>query len=77
MKRFIAAVSFAALAVPAFAFAAEVSAPFEKTQFDRILPTIQNPVDAERVSAGSTGGSSGNWANGAWASDHNFIAPAE
>lgn len=77
MKRFIAAVSVAALVVPPFAFAAEVSAPFEKTQFDRTLPNISNPVVAEQVSAGSTGGASGNWANGPWANDHNFIAPAE
>ena len=76
MKRIIAVVSFAALAVPAFGFAADVSAPFEKTQFDRTLPSIQNPVAAGQASAGATS-SSGNWANGVWANDHNFIAPAE
>ena len=38
MKRIIAAAAFAVLAVPAFAFAADTSAPFEKSQFDRTLP---------------------------------------
>lgn len=36
MKRFIAAVSFAALAVPAFA----AEAPFEQTELDRALPQV-------------------------------------
>lgn len=35
MKRFIAAVSFAVLAVPAFA------ATFEQTELDRALPNVQ------------------------------------
>jgi hypothetical protein len=77
MKRIIAAVSFAALAVPAFAFAAEVSPPYEKSQFDRTLPNVQNPVVAERASTGSTSAPNGAWANGVWANDHNFIAPAK
>lgn len=77
MKRIIAAVSIAALAVPAFAFAAEVSAPYEKSQFDRTLPNVQNPVAAERASAGPTNAPGGTWANGVWTKDHNFISPAE
>lgn len=77
MKRIIAAISFAALAVPAFAFAAEVSPPFEKTQFDRTLPNVQNPVVNERASAGSTRAPSSGWATGPWANDWNFIAPAQ
>jgi hypothetical protein len=89
MKRIIAAVSFAALVVPAFAFAAEVSPPFEKSQFDRTLPNIQNPVvteraaagatsaPSERTSTGSTSAPSGDWATGVWANDPNFIAPAQ
>ena len=39
MKRFIAAVSFAVLAVPAFA--AEMGAPFEQTELDRALPQVE------------------------------------
>jgi hypothetical protein len=89
MKRIIAAISFAALAVPAFAFAAEIAPPFEKTQFDRTLPNVQNPVVNERVTAGATsapteGASAGStnapgsgWATGPWANDPNFIAPAQ
>ena len=89
MKRIIAAISFAALAVPAFAFAAEVSPPFEKSQFDRTLPNVENPVVTERAGAGSTSapserastGSShapsSGWATGPWANDPNFIAPAQ
>jgi hypothetical protein len=78
MKRTIAAVAFAVLAVPAFAFAAETSAPFEKSQFDRTLPNIENPTVAEKApaSAGSTNAAGATWATGVWANDHNFIAPA-
>jgi hypothetical protein len=47
MKRLIAAVSFAVLAVPAFA--AERGAPYEQTQFDRALPRV-----SENASAGAT-----------------------
>ena len=77
MKRIIAAISFAALAVPAFAFAAEISPPFEKTQFDRTLPNVQNPVANERASAGSTNAPGSSWATGPWANDPNFTAPAQ
>ena len=86
MKRLIAAISFAALAVPTFAFAAEVAPPFEKSQFDRTLPNVQNPVvteragagaTSERASAGSTNAPSSGWATGPWANDPNFIAPAQ
>ena len=71
MKRIITAVSFAALAVPAFAFAADASAPYEKTQFDRMLPDVEVAADPARASAG------GSLATGVWAQDHNFISPAE
>lgn len=64
MKRLIAAVSFAVLATPVFA--ADVSAPFEQTEFDR------NVINAERASAGATGASENVWAN-----DYNFISPAQ
>ena len=89
MKRLIAAISFAALVVPTFAFAAEVAPPFEKSQFDRTLPNVQNPVvteraaagatsaPSERASTGSTSAPSSGWATGAWANDPNFIAPAQ
>jgi hypothetical protein len=77
MKRIIAAISFAALAVPAFAFAAEISPPFEKTQFDRTLPNVQSPVETERASTGSTNAPSSGWASGVWANDPSFIAPAQ
>ena len=76
MKRIIAAISFAALAVPVFAFAAEISPPFEKTQFDRTQPNVQNPVANERASAGSTSAPGSGWATGVWANDPNFVAPA-
>jgi hypothetical protein len=64
MKRLIAAVSFAVLATPVLA--AEVSAPFEQTEFDRHV------INVERASAGATGASGNVWAN-----DYNFIAPAK
>ena len=66
MKRILVAVSFAALAIPAFA--AQVSAPYEETQADRALPNIQ--VNGERSKK-----SNSTEAN-PWANDYNFIAPA-
>jgi len=67
MKRIIAAVSFAVLAVPAFA---AVSAPFEQTQFDRNVTSAQQST--ERASTGSTSSKENVWAN-----DYNFVAPAQ
>jgi hypothetical protein len=63
MKRILLAVSFAALAAPVFA------APFEQTELDRVLPTVQNAAD--NASYGATLDS------GVWASDYNFVAPAQ
>jgi hypothetical protein len=65
MKRIIAAVSLAALSVPVLA--AEVAAPYEQTQFDRGIYNVE-----QNASAGASG-----YATGAWAQDHNFIAPAQ
>lgn len=69
MKRIIAAVSLAVLAAPVAA--AEVSAPFEQTQFDRALP-LAPEGNADRASAGATSAS-----ENVWAHDFNFIAPAQ
>lgn len=79
MKRIIAAVSFAALAVPAFAFAADASAPYEKAQFDRMLPNVEAAVATGQsdASAGTSSAAAGNLATGVWAQDHNFVSPAE
>jgi hypothetical protein len=76
MKRIIAAVSFAVLAVPAAALAAEASAPYEKPQFDRTLPNVKTPAGAERASAGSNIPAASIWAHDVWAKDPAFIAPA-
>jgi len=94
MKRLIAAVSFAAFAVPSIA--AEYGKPFEQLDLDRALPQlniseVQSSGRATQVaSSGSTRsdveiavdandvestGRSG-FASGAWADDHNFIAPS-
>ena len=59
MKRVIAAVSFAALAVPAFA----AQTPFEQTELDRALPSVQEKASAARVVRETP--------------DYNFIAPAQ
>jgi hypothetical protein len=77
MKRIIAAAAFAALAVPAFALAADTSAPFEKSQFDRTSPDVQNPPVTEQApaSAGSTNATGSGLATGVWANDWNFISP--
>jgi len=71
MKRILAAVSFAVLAIPAFAV--QVSAPYEDTQNDRVLPNIQTrgERDSKPVNTQSKAQSS------PWANDYNFIAPAQ
>lgn len=66
MKRIIVAVSFAALAAPVFA--AEISAPYEQTEFDR-------GVQERAAGQASVGGTAVN--AGAWSNDYNFIAPAQ
>jgi hypothetical protein len=50
-------------------FAAEKSAPYEQTQFDRGVSNTQDQAD--RASAGSSKQGS------AWADDYNFVAPAQ
>lgn len=76
MKRILAAVSFAVLAVPAFA--AESGAPYEQVEIDRQLPDVRNPVTTGSASAGASVVTSGSGlATGPWANDHNFIAPAQ
>jgi len=65
MKRTIAAVSLAVLS--ASVLAAEVSAPYEQTQFDRGLYTVE-----QNASAGSNAAD-----NRVWENDQNFIAPAQ
>ena len=69
MKRILAAVSFAVLAVPAFAV--EISAPYEDTQNDRVLPNIQ--IRGARDSKASD--SQSKTQSNPWANDYNFIAP--
>jgi hypothetical protein len=65
MKRLIAAVSFAVFAAPVLA--AEVGAPYEQTQFDRGLTT----QSTDNASSGSSNATS------VWASDYNFVSPAQ
>jgi hypothetical protein len=77
MKRIIAAVAFAVLAVPVFAFAADRGAPYEQNVIDRALPDVHNPVVADQpsASAGATSRGGSGLATGPWANDWNFIAP--
>lgn len=76
MKRLVAAVSFAAFAVPALA-----GAPFEQTQLDRALPELEGqPVRYAMSSDGVMSDRSiatDRDSNGVWANDHNFIAPPQ
>ena len=67
MKRLIAAVSFAVFA--AHVLAAELGAPYEQSELDRVLPTITQNADS--ASSGSSN------ATGVWASDYNFVSPAQ
>lgn len=71
MKRLIVAVAIALSTAPAVA-----GAPFEQTELDRALPSI----GSERVLVAQMGGTSykSDEGNGSvWATDHNFIAPAQ
>ena len=79
MKRIIAAAAFAVLAVPAFAFAADASAPYDQNAIDRALPDVRTTVIADEpsASAGPTNAGSSGWATGVWANDYHFIAPAQ
>jgi hypothetical protein len=63
MKRILVALSLAALAAPVFA--AEISAPYEQSQVDRVLPNLQERSTSTKTEAG------------VWANDYNFIAPAQ
>jgi len=72
MKRIIAAVSFAALAVPALAV--EHGKPFEQTEVDRVLPQVNAPAPADMHSTESRSQSQSS--QSPWANDWNFIAPA-
>ena len=51
MKRTLVALLLASMTLPAFAV--EVGAPFEQTQFDRALPSVKDPV-VDTASSGST-----------------------
>ena len=74
MKRIIAAVSFAALAVPAFAV--EHGKPFEMTELDRQLPQVNLPAPADKRSANPGSQAARTAQASPWANDWNFIAPA-
>lgn len=63
MKRILVAVSLAVFAAPALAL--EVSAPYEQTQIDRQVPSLNGQANSTRAQAG------------VWADDHNFVAPAQ
>jgi hypothetical protein len=63
MKRILVALSLAALAAPVFA--AEISAPYEQSQVDRVLPNVQERSTSTKTEAN------------VWANDNNFIAPAQ
>jgi len=80
MKRIIAAVSLAVLAVPALAV--ELGKPYEELDVERALPSLR--VENVRFAA-ATGAtvSDASMATSAaptespWANDYNFIAPAQ
>ena len=72
MKRLIVAVAIALSTAPALA---DVGAPFEQTELDR--GTLATP---ERVLVAQIGGmsyKSDEGSDAVWATDHNFIAPAQ
>jgi hypothetical protein len=68
MKRILVALSLVVLAAPAFAV--EISAPYEQSQVDRQLPSLQER--SERAAPASTR-TEGN----VWANDYTVVAPAQ
>jgi hypothetical protein len=77
MRRFIAAVSLAALAVPVLAYEDgpprfKDRAPLEQTQPDRRPVGVRDPAPNAPGSAGATAGTP---SRGVRENDHNFIAP--
>jgi hypothetical protein len=68
MKRILVALSLTVLAAPAFAV--DISAPYEQSQIDRTLPNVKHR--SERATSAST-----KTEGKVWASDYNFIAPAQ
>jgi len=79
MRRFIAAVSFAALAVPALAYEDGPSrfkdrAPLEQTQPDRRPVGVRGPMPSAPGPAGATAGTP---SPGVRENDQNFIAPPQ
>ena len=74
MKRILAAVSFATLALPAFAV--EHGKPFEMTEFDRQLPQVNTPAPADKRGADTASQASRTAQASPWTNDWNFIAPA-
>lgn len=77
MKRYIAAVSFAVLAVPVFA----AGLPYEQNQVDRALPNLEPQRTRFAAAAGSTRSdaeiATDASAKSVWATDYNFVAPAQ
>jgi len=70
MKRTLAAIAFAVFAIPAFAV--QVSAPYEDTQNDRVLPNVQTRGERDSKASNTQSKTESN----PWANDYNFIAPA-
>jgi hypothetical protein len=78
VKRLIAAVVVAVSATTAIA---EVGAPFEQNELDRMLPPVpDNVASRESVQLAQIGNASYKSDEGTtsvWANDHNFISPAQ
>ena len=79
MKRLIAAV---ALAVSAATAMAEVGAPFEQNELDRMLPSVpdnqaSSPRSVQLAQIGTASYKSDEGSESVWANDHNFISPAQ
>lgn len=76
MKRIIAAVSFAVLAIPALA---QTGKPYEQLDVDRALPDIR--VERSQLAAAGATRSDREITvvdtRSPFATDHNFIAPAQ
>lgn len=77
MKRIITAISFAALALPAFAD--DRGAPYDQSLIDRGIPapTLSHNRASSGASGSVTDATASFWATGPWANDYAFTAPPQ
>jgi len=78
MKRLIAALGMATIAMSALAAEYEFGPPYEQMQIDRMFPNLPGSSEPVRlVQLGSASYRSEETGESPFANDHNFIAPPQ